>query len=57
LRSDASTKHIPVVVISANLDAERMAFRNSTLFSNIEWLQKPQTGTSIINAVKAVIAN
>ena len=56
LRSDASTKHIPVVVISANLDAERLAFRNSILFSNIEWLQKPQTGTSIINAVKAVIA-
>jgi CheY-like chemotaxis protein len=56
LRSDATTKHIPIVVISANLDSERLANRNSNMFANVEWLQKPQTGASILNAVKAVIA-
>jgi signal transduction histidine kinase/ActR/RegA family two-component response regulator len=56
LRSDAATKHIPIVVISANLDSERLANRNSSMFANVEWLQKPQTGASIINAVKAAIA-
>lgn len=55
LRSDAATKNIPIVVISANLDSERLANRNSNMFANVEWLQKPQTGASIVNAIKSVI--
>jgi CheY-like chemotaxis protein len=57
LRSDATTKHIPMVVISANLDSERLANRNSTMFANVEWLQKPQTGASILKAIKTVITH
>lgn len=57
LRSDATTKHIPIVVISANLDAERLANRSATMFAGVEWLQKPQTGSSILRAVKTAIAH
>lgn len=57
LRSDASTKHLPVVVISANLDSERLANRNSPTFSGVQWLQKPQSTQAIIAAVKAALAN
>jgi len=57
LRSDGTTKHIPVVVISANLDSERLANRKSSMFANVSWLQKPQSGQSIIDAVKAAIAH
>ncbi|MDZ7924321.1 MAG: hypothetical protein U5M23_09690 [Marinagarivorans sp.] len=58
LRSDATTKHGPIVVISANLDAERLANRMMQLmFAGVEWLQKPQTGSSILCAVKTVISH
>ena len=57
LRSDASTKHIPIVVISANLDSQRLANRNSTMFAGVEWLQKPQSGAAILKAVKTVMHN
>ena len=57
LRSDASTKHLPIVVISANLDSERLANRNSPTFANVQWLQKPQSTQAIIAAVKAALAN
>lgn len=57
LRSDASTKHIPIVVISANVDGHRIDNRNSILFTGVEWLQKPQSGASIIKAVKTAIAH
>ena len=55
LRSDVTTKDMPIVVISANLDSERLANRNSLMFSGVEWLQKPQSVASIIKAVKAAI--
>jgi PAS domain S-box-containing protein len=55
LRSDASTKHMPIVVISANLDSQRLANRNSTMFAGVEWLQKPQSGAAILKAVKAAL--
>jgi PAS domain S-box-containing protein len=56
LRSDASTKHLPVIVISANLDSERLANRKAAVFSGVQWLQKPQTTASIIAAVKTAIS-
>ena len=57
LRSDASTKHLPVIVISANLDSERMANRKAAIFAGVQWLQKPQTTASIITAVKTALAH
>jgi PAS domain S-box-containing protein len=57
LRSDASTMHLPIIVISANLDSERLANRNSPTFAGVQWLQKPQTTQAIIAAVKAALAN
>lgn len=56
LRSDAITKNIPIIVISANLDAERLANRKSAMFAGVQWLQKPQSAPSIIAAVKTAIA-
>lgn len=56
LRSDAITKNIPIVVLSANLDSERMANRKSTMFAGVQWLQKPQSAAAIVAAVKKAIA-
>ncbi len=57
LRSDASTKNIPIIVISANLDSERLVHRKSVMFAGVQWLQKPQSSAAIIAAVKAAIAH
>jgi len=57
MRSDATTQYIPIVVISANLDTEHLANRNLSMFTRVEWLQKPQTMQSILNAVKTAIAH
>jgi PAS domain S-box-containing protein len=57
MRSDATTQYIPIVVISANLDSEHLANRNLSMFTHVEWLQKPQTMQSILNAVKTAIAH
>lgn len=57
LRSDASTKHLPIIVISANLDSESLANRSSPTFSGVQWLQKPQTTQAIISAVKSALAS
>lgn len=57
LRSDAITKNIPIIVISANLDAERLANRKTSMFAGVQWLQKPQSALSIITAVKTAIAH
>lgn len=56
LRSDASTKHLPIIVISANLDSERLSHRASPTFTGVQWLQKPQTTQAIIAAVKTALA-
>ena len=56
LRSDASTQRLPIVVISANLDAEEFSCRNDPWFSGIQWLQKPQTAETIIAAVQRALA-
>ncbi|RYY77000.1 MAG: PAS domain S-box protein [Gammaproteobacteria bacterium] len=55
LRSDASTKHIPIIVISANLDSERVANGRSTMFADVQWLQKPQPTAAIIAAIKKAL--
>lgn len=55
LRSDAATKDIPIIVLSANLDSERMAHRNLNTFVGVQWLQKPQSAAAIIAAVKTAI--
>lgn len=57
LRTDALTKNIPIIVISANLDAERLANRNTSIFEGIQWLQKPQSAAAIIAAVETAIAH
>jgi CheY-like chemotaxis protein len=57
LRSDASTKHLPIIVISANLDSERLSHRASPTFTGVQWLQKPQTTQAIIAAVKTALAH
>jgi PAS domain S-box-containing protein len=57
LRSDASTQRLPIIVISANLDAEEFSSRNDPWFAGIQWLQKPQTAESIIAAVKRALDN
>ncbi len=53
LRTDATTQNIPIIVISSNLDAERLSNRKAPLFADIQWLQKPQSAPSIVAAVKA----
>jgi PAS domain S-box-containing protein len=55
LRSDASTKNIPVIVISANLDSERVANGRTAMFADVQWLQKPQPTAAIIAAVKKAL--
>ena len=55
LRSNATTQYLPIVVISANLDTERLANRKSSIYTGIEWLQKPQSMAAIVKAVKAAI--
>jgi len=55
LRSDALTKHLPIIVISANLDAERLSNRKAPMFSGVQWLQKPQSAQAIIGAVKTAL--
>ena len=57
LRSDAITKDIPIIVLSANLDSERMAHRKLSMFAGVQWLQKPQSSAAIIAAVKKAIAS
>lgn len=57
LRSDAITKNIPVIVISANLDAERLLNRKNSMFAGVQWLQKPQSAPAIVAAIKAAIAH
>lgn len=56
LRSDAITKDIPIIVLSANLDSEHMAHRKLNIFADVQWLQKPQSSAAIIGAVKKAIA-
>ncbi len=56
LRSDASTQRLPIIVISANLDAEEFSSRNDPWFTGIQWLQKPQTAENIIAAVQRSLA-
>ncbi len=55
LRSDASTMHIPIIVISANLDSERVINSRTAMFSDVQWLQKPQPTAAIIAAVKKAL--
>ncbi|GGY81970.1 hypothetical protein GCM10011613_28340 [Cellvibrio zantedeschiae] len=57
LRSDAVTKDIPIIVISANLDAERMSNRRTSMFSGVQWLQKPQSALAIASAVKSALSH
>jgi len=57
LRSDASTQRLPIIVISANLDAEEFSSRNDPWFTGIQWLQKPQTAENIIAAVERSLAH
>jgi PAS domain S-box-containing protein len=57
LRSDAATKHIPIIVLSANLDSERMANSRQSMFAGVQWLQKPQSSAAIVAAVKKAIAH
>jgi len=55
LRSDASTKQIPIIVISANLDSERVANGRTAMFADVQWLQKPQPTAAIIAAIKKAL--
>ena len=55
LRSDASTKNIPIIVISANLDSDRVANGRTAMFADVQWLQKPQPTAAIIAAVKKAL--
>ncbi|MET0357071.1 MAG: PAS domain S-box protein [Cellvibrio sp.] len=55
LRTDAITKHIPIIVISANLDSDRIASGRATMFADVQWLQKPQPTAAIIAAVKKAL--
>jgi len=57
LRSDAITKSLPIIVISANLDSERLSNRRTPMFADVQWLQKPQSASSIIAAVKTAITH
>ena len=55
LRSDASTKHLPIIVISANLDSDRVANGRTAMFAGVQWLQKPQPTAAIVAAVKKAL--
>ena len=57
LRTDSSTLHIPIVVISARLDEVRRAVKHDKAFSNIEWMEKPLEEIYLIKKIHDLIEN
>ncbi|RZA05675.1 MAG: response regulator, partial [Moraxellaceae bacterium] len=56
LRKDAATHSLPIVVISASLDDERLITRQDPTFADVQWLQKPLDPNALIAAIKIAIA-
>ena len=56
LRNDSVTQKLPIVVISASLDDERLSTRNDPSFANVQWLLKPLDYEVLIAAVRTAIS-
>jgi PAS domain S-box-containing protein len=56
LRSDGSTQRIPIVVISSHFDELRQEIKNDSMYSNIQWLEKPIEAANIIAAIIIALA-
>lgn len=57
LRTDSSTLHIPIVVISAQLDEVRRAVSNDAAFKHIEWMEKPLEEVYLIKKILFLTEN
>lgn len=57
LRSDSSTQRIPIVVISSHFDELRKEIKNDSIYSNIQWLEKPIDSANIVAAIIIALAS